>query len=180
MHGQHQDVRQRRQNVHREHESCPQDQRKRDIALGILHLACGKRDVVPCVGGKQRPHLHHGQDHKHIHEHDGTADTHLHRMQRTPSGILPELAQARAEVGLPCRGVAPDSEGEQDQRRQAQRLGRCEDILDERAQLDAKDVHHRQEDDNDNAGEVGRADANLHVAQHHGPDLERGNVCNMP
>ena len=78
------------------------------------------------------------------------------------------------------RGVAPHREGQQNQRRQRQRLGRGEDVLDQRAQLHAEDVHDGQKDDDRDSGQVGRVDADLHVAQHHGPHPERGHVGDVP
>jgi hypothetical protein len=55
-----------------------------------------------------------------------------------------------------------------------------EDILDQRAELHAEDVHNSQGDDDDNGGQIGCIDANLHVAQHHRPDSESGYMGDVP
>ena len=86
-----------------------------------------------------------------------------------PAGVLPELAPAGAEVRVPGRGVAPDGAGQHDQRGQRERLGRSENVLDERAQPHAEDIHDGQKEHDHDAGKVGRVDADLHVAQHHRP-----------
>ena len=101
-------------------------------------------------------------------------------MQRRPAGILPELAPACAKVGFNRGGVAAYGEGEQDQRSERERLGSGEDILDQRTQLDAEDVDDGEQDDDDDACEIGGADADLHIAQDHGTYAERGNVGDVP
>ena len=45
--------------------------------------------------------------------------------------------------------------------------------------LDAEDIHDGQQNDDDDAGEVGRVDADLHVAQHHGADRESAGTWAM-
>ena len=101
-------------------------------------------------------------------------------MQRTPAGILPELAPARAEIGLPRRCVASHREGHQHQAGQRERLRRSENVLDQRAQAYAKNIYDGQKKDNEDAGQVGGVDADLHVPQHHRPHLQRGHMRNVP
>ena len=124
--------------------------------------------------------MHHGQNHQHVDEHHRATDAHLNQVHRAPAGVLPELAPARAEISIPRRGIAPHSEGQQNQAAQRQRLSRCEDVLNQRTQLHAADVHESQKDHHNNPGQIRRVDADLHVAQHHRSHPKRGYMSDVP
>ena len=70
---------------------------------------------------------------------DRPADADLHRVQRVPSRIAPEV---RTEVGGDGLRVAPDEQPKQHQTEQRRGLGEGEDILYRRAQPHAEDVQH--------------------------------------
>ncbi len=101
-------------------------------------------------------------------------------MQRSPVCIAPELRESVAKVRRPRGRVAANRERQNDQSGQRERLGRGKDVLNHCAKLHAKDIDDAQRENNEYAGEVGGVQANIHIAQNHGPDRNGRNVSDMP
>ena len=104
-------------------------ERERHVAPRVLDLAGGECNVIPRVGREERAGLHHGQDHYRAHHNDGALRAYLHRMQRRPARVAPELAPVLAEVGCDGRGVAANGKSHQHEGRERDGLGYRENIL---------------------------------------------------
>ena len=107
---------------------------------------------------------------------DRAADAHLHRVQRTPSRIAPEV---RAEVGGDgLRHCVPEN-AQQNQPHQRRGLGESEDVLHQRAQAHAEDVQHRRKTTITMAARFCVFRPDIHVAQHHGAERNRRHMPKM-
>src|ERR1017187_3784109 len=88
-------------------------------------------------------------------------------MQVAESGVRPEVCPkiGRNRVRVPSQ---EDSEKYQAEQRRDLRSG--EDILDEGAGLDAKNIDDREDDHYQDRNQVLRVQPNVHAAEHHGAD----------
>ena len=149
--------------------AVPKASADRQGELRILHLGRGEGDVVPRVGREQRARLRDRENGQHANQRDGPADADLHRMQRMPSRIAEVVG---AEVRGNCLRVAPEEDAQQHQPKQRSRLGDGEDVLHRRAQTQAEDIQHREEDHQQDRGQILRVQADVHVAQNHRANLD--------
>ena len=90
-------------------------------------------------------------------------------------GVTPEI---RAEVRGDGLGIA-SQKSRQHQAQQRGSLGEGEDVLDHRSGLHAEDIDDREEDHDDDGNEILRVEADIHVAQHHGPNGNWRDVRNV-
>ena len=97
-------------------------------------------------------------------------------MQRAESGILPEV---RAEICGYCLCVPSQQDSKDDQAQQCRDFGGSENILNERAGLDAEDVDDREDHDDEDGGEILGIQADIHAAEDHRADGEHRHFPEM-
>ena len=147
--------------VERDHHARAQGQRKWQIAARIFYLSRGERHVVPGVGRKQRPHLRDGENGKRAHHHGRPARTDLNGMLRSQPCVMPEIgAKVRRQR---CR-IAAQRESEHCQSQQRRDFRGGEHVLNRGADFQTEDVHHGQENHQQDRNQVLRVDADIHVA----------------
>jgi len=103
-------------------------------------------------------------------------ETITHVVQRAEARVLPEI---RAEVGRDRFRVAAQKDAEDDQPEQRRYLCRGKHVLDQRAGADAKYIDDRQQDHDKNGSQVLGVEADIHIAQHHGTDVNRRHLPEM-
>ena len=91
-------------------------------------------------------------------------------VQRSQACIAPEIAVEIRRQGL---GIATKENSQQHQSQQRRNLGCREDVLNHRAGLDSENIDHREHHDHNNRGKVLRVQADIHVAENHGTDMDR-------
>ncbi len=92
------------------------------------------------------------------------------------SRVMPEV---RAEVCGQSLGIAPQRRAKQGQSQQRCDFGGGEDILNQRAGLEAKDIDDGKKDHQQNRDKILSIDPDVHVAQDHGPDPNGRNLPQM-
>jgi hypothetical protein len=85
-----------------------------------------------------------------------------------------------AEVGRDGEAIAAHGKSQKNQARERKRLCDGEDVLQQGAELHAEDIHTGKEEDDNDAGQIRGVDADLHVAQHHGPKRNGRNMRDVP
>ena len=132
--------------VQRRDEECAEGQRERDVALGRADFAGGEGDVVPGIGRKQRTDLGDAQGDE---ESEGGGGAQAGGDGRDAAG-RPEVA----EVGSDGIGVAREEQSDDDEREEGKGLSGGEDVLDELADLKAAGVDERQQDNDEDGGDL--------------------------
>src|SRR6476469_4130571 len=85
-----------------------------------------------------------------------------------------------SEIGRDGLRVARHKNTDNHQAGECGYLGNREQVLHGSAQLQAKDVEHREKYHNHDPTEVLRVQANIHVAQHHGTNLDWWHFRDVP
>ena len=156
--------------VKRDDHARTERKRKRQIAIGILHFAGRECHVIPGIGGKQRSHLRHRQNRQRTYQDYRSADSHLHRVLRPESSMVPEVAM---EIGGQRLRIPSDEQAEQGQPQQRRNFGERENILNQRSGLQSENVDHRERNHDQNCYQILRVQPDIHIAQNHGSDPNR-------
>ncbi len=147
--------------------------RERQIALRVADLSGGEGDVVPGIGGKQRSDLRHG-DHRNGGDQRGrSADADGNFVQRAQPGVEPEVG---TEICAERLRRASNPDAEQDEPQQARDFGGGKHHLHDGSGLDAEDVDRGEQHDDGDGNQVLGVQPDLHVAQHHGAEMNRRNL----
>ena len=101
-------------------------------------------------------------------------------MQRTPAGILPELAPARAEVRRHAAALRPTVKASRISAASDSALAVVKTFWISAPSFTPKMFTMARKTTTADAGQVGRVDADLHIAQHHRPNRERGHMGDVP
>ena len=151
-------------------------QRERQVALRVANLAGGEGDVVPGVGGKQRPDLRHGDHRDGADQRGRSADSNRNFVQRAQARVEPEVG---AEIGVQRLRRASGPGAEQNEPQQARDFRGGKHHLHDGSGLDAEDVDRGEQRDDGDGNQVLGVQPDLHVAQHHGTEMNRRNLPEM-
>ena len=148
-------------------------QRERQVALRVANLSGGEGDVVPCIGGKQRSDLRHGDNGDRGDQRGRSADSDGNFVQRAQAGMEPEVGAEICAERL-RRAARPDAK--QDEPQQPRDFCGGEHHLHDGSGLDAEDVDHGEQHNHGDGNQVLGVQPNVHVAQHHRPKMNRRNL----
>jgi hypothetical protein len=101
----------------------------------------------------------------------------LDRVQSGERRALPEIG---SEVGVNCGRIAAQPESESHQAEQRRGLCGGENVLNQRPEADAQDIDHGEQDNDDDSGQVGGVQPDIHVAENHRSNAEGGHVRDVP
>ena len=107
---------------------------------------------------------------KRPHHNDRATNPDLNRVLRAQSCIVPEVAAEVRGQGLRVPSQSQTKHGQAQQRRN---FRRGEDVLNRGARSQSKNIHHRQENHQQDCHQILGVDAHVHVAQHHRAKVNR-------
>ena len=167
---QHAQVNEIRQHIKQDDRACAHRQRERQVALRIVHFAGGEGHVVPGVGREQRTDLRHGKDGQQARP---ARSGRRRRLAPDAAHSIRRCARSsrRSWRRWPRRCVPENPSSTRPS--SAAVLAKVKTFCTSAPVLHAEDVQHREENHDQDGGEILRVQADIHVAQHHRPDGNR-------